>query len=58
MIIEWLITNVTYVVSPDRADCDILGMVLDVFWPLQADFVGDEPLCGPEIASRALKTLL
>ena len=41
---EWLVTNVA-VGSPDRAERDILKMILDVFWPIQATFVVGEPFC-------------
>ena len=43
--LEWLFADVTPVGSPDRAECDILGMLLDGFWPIQAAFVVGEPLC-------------
>ena len=36
---EWLVTNVTAVGSPDRAERDILRMFLDVFGPVQAAIV-------------------
>ena len=42
---EWLVANVLSVGSPDRAERDILGVILGVFWPVQATFVGGEPLC-------------
>ena len=42
---EWLAANVTPVVSPDRAERAILGMILDVFCPIQAMFVAGELLC-------------
>ena len=45
MKIEWLITNVTAVGPPARAKRDILGMMLDVFWPIQATFVIGESFC-------------
>ena len=45
MIIEWLLADVTPVRSPDRAERDILGMILGVFWPIQVVFVTGEPLC-------------
>ena len=44
MKIEWLIANVTPVRSPARAERDILGMILDVFSPIQAPFVVEEAL--------------
>ena len=37
--------DVTSVGSPDRAERAILGMILGVFWPIQAVFVAREPLC-------------
>ena len=48
MNIEWLVTNVTGVRSPDRAEPAILGVVLAgrFFGLIQAVFVGKEPLCG------------
>ena len=39
-----LVTDVTPDRPPDRAERDILGMVLDVFWQIQAVFVISEPL--------------
>ena len=45
MKIERLTTNVITARSPDRAQCDILGMVFDVIWPIQITIVGVEPLC-------------
>ena len=33
---EWLVTNVTPVGSPDRAESVILGVILGVFLPIQA----------------------
>ena len=30
---------------PDRAEHDMLGLVLDVFWPIQEAFLVGEPLC-------------
>ena len=47
--IELLVTNVTPVVTPDRAERDILEITLDLFWPIQAAFVVKEPLSGVEI---------
>ena len=45
--------------SPDRARarCDILGMMLGVFWPIQAIFVIGESVCDVGIPSWALKPL-
>ena len=37
---EWFVINVTPVGSPDRAKHTILGLILSVFWPIQA--------CGQE----------
>ena len=51
MKIEWLVTNVTAVGSPDRAERAILGMILDIFWPIQATFVAREPLSNARIPS-------
>ena len=31
--------------SPDSAGHDMLVMILDLFWPIQATFVIGEPLC-------------
>ena len=42
---EELVADVKPDRSPDRAECDILGMLLDGFWPIQAAFVVGEPLC-------------
>ena len=44
MKIEWLVTNVTPVGSPDRAECVILGVILGIFLPIQALFVIGEQL--------------
>ena len=44
MKIEWLVTNVTSVGSPDRAEHAILGAILGIFWPIQATFVVEEPV--------------
>ena len=32
--------------SPDRAEHDVLGVIFDIFWPIQATFVVAEPLCN------------
>ena len=50
MKIKWLVANVTSVGSPDRAERYILGIILDVFWPIQDVFVVREPLydAGPQ----------
>ena len=42
--IDWIVADVTPVGSPARAERDILGMLLDVFWPIEAHFVGGGPL--------------
>ena len=46
MKIKWLVTDVTAVESPERAERAILGMLLGVFWSIQAVFVVWEPLYG------------
>ena len=51
MKIEWLVANVTPVESPDRAERDLLGMLLDVFWPIQATVMVGQPLCDIGIPS-------
>ena len=50
MKIEWLVTNVTAVRTPDRAERAILGVILAglCFWSIQAVFVVGEPLCDVE----------
>ena len=47
--IEWLVDDVIPVGSPDRAECGMLGIMLDVFWSIQATFVVGEPLCDEGI---------
>ena len=42
---EWLVADVTPVGSADRAECDILVMIVGVFLLIQAALVGEEPLC-------------
>ena len=37
---EWLVADATPAGSPARAERDILGVILDVFWSIQAVFVG------------------
>ena len=49
MKIEWLFAIVTHAGSPDRAECAILGMIFGPFWPIQAIFVVEEPLCDVRI---------
>ena len=41
MKMQWLVTNVMDVGSPDRAERAILGVILAwrFFWPIQADFM-------------------
>ena len=45
MKIEWLVADVTPVWFPDRAERDILGIILGVYWPIHAVLVVREPLC-------------
>ena len=54
MKIELLVSNVTAVGSPDKAQRDILGMILDACWRLRAAFADGEPLCDVGIPSWAL----
>ena len=51
---DWLDTNVTTIGSHDRVERDILGMILDVFWPIQATFAARVPLCDVGTPSWAL----
>ena len=56
---EWLVTNETAVGSPDRAECGILEINLaGCFWPIQAAFVVEEPLCDVETPAWDLISLL
>ena len=55
---EWLVTNVTPVGSPERAERDILGIILDVFSANSGRFLVMEPLCDVGNPSWALITLL
>ena len=48
MKIKWLVTDVTAVESPERAGRAIFGVLLGVFWSIQAVFVVREPLSGVE----------
>ena len=41
---SWLVADVTAVVTPDREEPDILGVIVDFFWPIRASFVVGEPL--------------
>ena len=47
MNMEWLVTNVIPVGSPDRAERAILGVILAgcFFWPIKAVFVVKGALC-------------
>ena len=47
MKIEWLVTYVTPVGSPDRAERGIFGVILDVFWSVQVDVDVDVVISGP-----------
>ena len=40
-----LVANVRPVGSPDRAEIDMLGIILDILWPAQANLVALEPFC-------------
>ena len=44
--IKWLVTDVTAVESPERAERAILGVLLGIFWSIKAVYVVLEPLCG------------
>ena len=44
MKIEWLIASVLAVVSPARAEREILEMILGVFWSVQPVIVVGDPL--------------
>ena len=48
MKVEWLVADVTAVVSLDRAERAILGGDFDwaCFWPIQVILVVGEPVCG------------
>ena len=48
MRIEWLVSDVTPIVSPERAERDIFGVILGVFWPIQTANVAGESLCDLE----------
>ena len=37
---EWLVTNITAAESPDTAERDILGVIVDIFWPIWGIFGG------------------
>ena len=51
MKIEWLVTDVTAVGSPDRAGRAILGVILAVFLSTWATLVVGEPFCDLGIPS-------
>ena len=51
MKIEWLVTDVTSAESPVRAEPGFFGLILDVFWPIQATFVVGEPFCDVGMAN-------
>ena len=51
MKIDWLVADSSSVGSPDRAEHDILGVILAIFWPIQATFVVGEPFCDVGISS-------
>ena len=58
---KWLITDVTAVEPPDRAERANLGVIVAAHflsWPIQAIFVVREPLCDVGTPSRALISLL
>ena len=40
-----MVANVTPVGSPEKVERAVLGMVLGIFWSIQAVFVIGEPLC-------------
>ena len=46
---EGFIANVTPVRWPVRAEHDIVGVILDIFWPIQAAIVAREPFHNPGI---------
>ena len=48
---EWLVTDVTAVVYPERAERGIFEVILGIFWPIQASFVAGEPVCVVGIPS-------
>ena len=52
------VANATPVVSPDRAERDIYGVIIDVFWPIQDALVVEEPLCDVGTPSQALIPVL
>ena len=42
---EWLIANVTSVGFPARAEREMLRLILDIIWPIQAAIVAGETVC-------------
>ena len=58
MKIEWFVADITPIGAPDRAERDILGMTLGLFWPIQAAFAVVEPLLDVEILSQSLTTFV
>ena len=50
MTVEWLVADVTSVRSPARAEHDIFGVILGVFWQTQDLLVVKEPLCDDNFA--------
>ena len=58
MKIEWLVTDVTAIGPPGRAEHAILGVILvGRVFPIQDTFVVAEPLCDVGTFSWALITL-
>ena len=43
---EWFVSDAIAVGSPGRAKRAILGVLLGVFWSIQAIVADREPLCG------------
>ena len=54
----WLVTNMTAIWFPVRAESELFWVILDVFWLIRAAFVVGEPPCELEMPSLGLKTLL
>ena len=48
---EWLVTDVTPVGSPARAELDILEVILDIFWPFVSDVTA---VVSPARAERGI----
>ena len=56
---EWLVTDATAVISPDRAEHASFGdFGWVVFWSIQAAFMVWEPLCEAGASTGALIILL